>query len=96
MEDAIRKRIEIAKEVKKRKANVALINSKIAKSEELLENYHNFFDFLKRICPPNAEPVEFFKQPKQVLDELAKVENNNLFLIQKCHEMEEQEETGLH
>ena len=95
MDDAMKKRMEISKQLKKMRANVAIINSEISKNEEMLESYRNYANFLKKLSPPNKNPEDVFKEPKQVLDELEKVELDNLFLIQHCQELTEAAETGL-
>ena len=95
MEDAIKKRTEISKQLKKMRANVSVIESEITKNEYMLESYRNYADFLKKLAPPNTEPMDVFKDPKQVLDELEKVEMDNLFLIQHCAELTEERENGL-
>ncbi|EAY21772.1 hypothetical protein TVAG_237980 [Trichomonas vaginalis G3] len=95
MEDAIKKRTEIFKELKKKDANVTVIQSEISKNQEILESYHNYYNFLKNLCPPTADPITYFTDPQQVINELTKVEMDNLFLIQHCHELSEEAENGL-
>lgn len=96
MDDAIKRKAELSKELKKRRASVAIIKSEISKNEDLLESFKSYYDFLKKLSPlDDVEPTEYFKEPSQLLGEMEKVEYENLFLVKQCEEMYNDTENSL-
>jgi len=95
MDEAIKHRTELAKELKQKRALVSSISSEIVKNEELLDSFKSYEDFLKKISPNETTPKDYFQRPAQLLYELEKIEKENLFLIRRCHELAESQETGL-
>lgn len=95
MDAAIKHRTELSKELKKKKAYVAVVKSEISRNDETLEAYRTYSEFLKRLTPPDSTVQEYFNDPQVLLDELEKVENENLFLIQHCQELYYEQETGI-
>lgn len=95
MDAAIRKRTELSKELKKKSAFVAVLESEISRNEETLYSYRNYAEFMKKLTPSDKKMLDYFSQPKVLLDELEKVENENLFLIRHCQELTDEQESGL-
>lgn len=75
--------------------NCALIRSEITKNEDLLITYRPYLDFLAQFVPENVDIYEFFKNPSTLIEELHRIENNNLFLIQYCQHYEQIYSNGI-
>lgn len=72
------------KELQKYMANCDMLESEIVKKEALLESYQSYQEFLSLFVPDNSTLEEHFNSPKILIDELEKIEKDNLFIIQEC------------
>lgn len=81
-EAATKKRMELQKELKRATNAVGVSKSEILKNEDTLEAYRRYDKFMRMVAP---EP---FKDPKELIDYFAQMENENLFLLQQCQNIE--------
>lgn len=95
MDNAIRRRTELQKELKKKSAFVAVLESEISRNEETLYSYRTYSDFMKKLTPPDRKMLDYFNEPEVLLEELEKVEDENLFLIRHCQELTYAQDAGL-
>ncbi|OHT13305.1 hypothetical protein TRFO_16638 [Tritrichomonas foetus] len=95
METAIHNKVELQRKFKTITSNVAICQSEIYKNEDLLESYHKYEDFLKRITPDDQQVFEHFTSPDILINELSSIEEGNLNLIQDCQYYEGLVEKGL-
>lgn len=72
------------KELLRYKANCDMLESDIIKKEALLESYQLYKQFLTIFVPENSTIENYFTSPKILIDELEKIETDNLFIIQEC------------
>ncbi|OHT16169.1 hypothetical protein TRFO_42006 [Tritrichomonas foetus] len=93
MEAAIKARTQSQKVLKQKTLYVDAITSENMKNEETLNTYKTYKAFLQKMTPPDVPMFEFFNSPQVLLDEIEKVENENLFLIQHYQEMQFEQET---
>jgi hypothetical protein len=56
--------------------------SAIARNVEMLEKAALYRDFLWRLCPDDREPMAFWASPGVMLDEIARIENETLFITE--------------
>ncbi|KAH0790385.1 hypothetical protein GPJ56_005681 [Histomonas meleagridis] len=95
MDSAIHKKNDLLKELKKKKSLVDAMRHEISDNEESLDSYRKYDSFLKKLTPSGTEVFSYFCSPQVMLDELEKLENENLFLIQHCQSLNESQDTQL-
>lgn len=83
MDIAVKRRLELQSELKKKQANVQEIKAQITLNEEQVEQFRNYDDFLKKISPDSKKEL-LYDNPVALLDELERIERENLLLIQRC------------
>ena len=86
-------------EIKKTSIKIAQLRSEISKQEETLKEYTMYKSFLDKLTPKewldaqaNEESDDvklYFKEPQQLLNMFAELEEQNLTLIQNSQETEE-------
>ncbi|OHT05046.1 hypothetical protein TRFO_06029 [Tritrichomonas foetus] len=69
--------------------NISLIKSDISKNEDLLETYRPYLNFLLKFIPDDMTVFQFFKDPSTLIEELHRIENENLLLIKYCQHFEQ-------
>lgn len=70
------------------KQNVEILKSSISKNEDLKETYIPYRNFLKLFCPPDGNIWDLFTDPSVLIEELHKIENENLFIIKYFQQYE--------
>lgn len=93
MDQAIKNRTMVQKKLKQKTLYVDAITAENSRNLETRAAYQNYYKFLSHMTPPDMKMFEFFSSPQVLLDEIEKVENENLFLIQHCHELLYEQET---
>lgn len=93
MDQAIKNRTMAQKKLKQKTSYVDAITNENSRNLETRTAYQNYFKFLSNLTPPDTKMFDFFTNPQVLLDEIEKVENENLFLIQHCHELQYEQET---
>ena len=93
METAIRARTQSQKILKQKTTYVDAITAENTRNLETRATYQNYKKFLENLTPPDKEIFEFFTSPEVLLNEIEKVENENLFLISQCQELLFEQET---
>jgi hypothetical protein len=83
-QEAARKR----RELRHAEAEIDAARSRISKSEDTREQYAPYRELLARLCPPGERPEAFFASPLNLIDQLNKIENENLFLITHYQRLE--------
>ena len=69
--------------------NLEEMKSQITRNEILLEDYRPYLEFLQTMLPKGKTIEYFFKSPYVLLDELHHLENENLFIVQSCRQLED-------
>lgn len=85
IEAATRQRVELNKQSKMKVQSVAIMKSEISKNEELLENFHRYYDFLESLVPDKYTMFTYFSSPDKLIEEFTKIEKENLELYNVCH-----------
>jgi len=85
-EHMTQQRVELLQRFKRQTTNNAIIKSEISKNEETLESYILYHDFLSQW--PDG-PGWFLSDPNIMINELARIESENLFLIRQCEQITE-------
>ncbi|OHT07752.1 hypothetical protein TRFO_23938 [Tritrichomonas foetus] len=88
---AAKQRAEASASLKIKKARLLNIENEIAVNEETARAYRNYHSFLKAV-ELDYDRETLFKNPKLILDELEKLENDNLFLFEKCAKLKYDQE----
>ena len=93
-EAASQARAAKAMELKQARINLGVIRSEISKNENLLETYRPYAEFLQRIVPEGETLDNFLKNPNALPDELHRIEDENLFVIQQCQRLQDALDRG--
>lgn len=88
VEAARRERVEKMMEMKRKALSVNQMKADIIKNEDLVEAYRSYSEFLEAVTPEGQQTMEYFKDPKTLLDELARLEDYNYRLIDNCQNVE--------
>lgn len=92
-ENKSKERIDLTMRIKATSSQNASLRNDIAHYEEKLKEYNEYKDFLNALTPDQYKrehPGEFyFKEPQQLLDMIAGLESQNLFLLRQCEDADE-------
>lgn len=94
-EKALNERKQLQKDLKFKIDTIARIKAEITKNEDIVFAYRNYGDFLKSLTPPGEDPLQRFQSPQTLLNEFEQLESDNLFLIQKCCELEQETDRAM-
>ncbi|OHT05563.1 hypothetical protein TRFO_26630 [Tritrichomonas foetus] len=98
LDQAIKRRTDLQKELKKKTVFVDAVSSEIARNWETLKSYQTYRDFLacfvSKDKPTKNDVMEYFQIPQTLMDEIEKVENENLFLLHHCQELTNEQEAA--
>ena len=95
MERALIEKQEMQRTLKKKKDNIAKIKAEITKNEDIVFQSRNYAEFLKSMTPEGEDALKYFWNPEVLTNEMDKLEEENLFLIRKCREFEQQKERNI-
>jgi hypothetical protein len=89
-----RRRVEVSDQIKSVSAAISKLRSEIARSKEKLKECQDYRVFLDSLTPPDWRsqhplPEMFFTSPAQLLDIMATLEQQTMFLISHCQDAEE-------
>ena len=89
-----KQRIEVSMQIKQISSQISTLRNEIAHHEEKLKECTDYQTFLESLIPPkwrsqHPAPEMYFKDPKQLLDIMISLEEQNMFLIRHCQEAEE-------
>jgi hypothetical protein len=88
-DNAAQTTIEKARALQFARQETERIASEIAKNVELLEAMVSYRDFLTRLCPEDVSLLEHWHSPDVLLDELYRLESENLFIIEHYNRLNE-------
>jgi hypothetical protein len=86
MEAAIRRRASLANALKKKRAEIEAMEYDLFCNEEQVESRRRYDRFLQKF-DEKYDRAAVYKDPNLLLGELEYLENDNLTLITRCHEM---------
>ena len=87
-EEATHKRLQLSQELKRTTTSVGLIRSEILKNEDTLEQYKSYQQFLNEFVEETSKSIEeYYSSPHYLIDELDKIETDNLFLVMQCERL---------
>lgn len=95
MERALVEKAEIQRQLKMKRESVARIKSEITKNEDSVFAARNYKQFLESMTPEGEQPFEHFNKESVLTSDIEHLEEENLFLIKKCTEMETEKERGI-
>lgn len=78
-----------SKELERHMHEVRSICYEITKNEATKNDLTQYADFLQQFCPPGKELMEFYSKPEVLIEELHRIERENLYIIQHCQHIEE-------
>lgn len=81
-EDAARQAQKLSRKLHDTRSEYETLQSDIVKNEGVLEKYQLYYDFLKLFVEPGTNVMDKFKHINDLLDELHRFENENLFIIE--------------
>lgn len=84
---AARKTSEKRRELQQFKNSCEMLESDIIKKEALLETYQRYQHFLKLFVPEDNTLEKYFSSSKVLINDLQRIEDENLFLIQECNHL---------
>ena len=88
-----KERIEISLQIKQVSTQIAALRNEIAHHDEKLQECQAYKDFLEALTPKDwkeEHPGEmYFKDPKQLMNIMISLEEQNMFLIRHCQEAED-------
>lgn len=89
-ERAAQERSRLQKALKTVGQDISLLKSDISKNEDMLEAQRPYLYFLELFVPIGMSVLEYYRNdPKILLENLEKIEYENLFIIQQYQRMEE-------
>ena len=93
-EEKAKQRIEVSLQIKQISSQISTLRNEIAHYDEKLQECEEYKKFLEHLTPKDwrkqhPQPEMYFKQPKQLLDIMATLEEQNMFLIRHCQDAEE-------
>lgn len=94
MESAMKKRSSLADELKRKKFAVEVMERDLNTNEEVVEQYRRYEAFLKKF-DADIPRKRLYSHPQVLLQEMEALENENLFLIQKCSELSNNRDRGV-
>lgn len=86
---------QLQRELKFKYDTIARIKAEITKNEDIVFSYRNYSEFLKSLTPSGENPLDRFQEPQTLLNEFEQLESDNLFLIQKCCELEQESDRAM-
>jgi hypothetical protein len=86
MDAAIKRRCELSEELKKKRAQLDLMEYDISMDEESIESFRRFGQFMKKF-ETKVPPDRLYSDTSIILDEIDALENENLALMEKCGDM---------
>ena len=95
MERALLEKQEIQRILKHKQSSVAKIRAEITKNEDIVFASRNYAEFLKSLAPDDQNPLVYFKNPETLMKEMDQLEAENLFLIKKCQELEQEKDRAV-
>jgi len=89
-----KERIEVSLKIKQVSSQISTLRNEIAHQDEKLQECIEYQKFLEALTPvqwrkTNPFPAMYFNEPNQLLDIIATLEEQNMFLINHCQEAEE-------
>ncbi|OHS98022.1 hypothetical protein TRFO_35666 [Tritrichomonas foetus] len=93
-EQKAKQRLEVSLKIKQISSEISSLRNEIAHHEEKYQECEEYKQFIEGLTPTEWRkshpfPELYFKDPKQLVDILQHLENQNMFLIQHCQEAEE-------
>lgn len=93
-ENRAKQRIDVSMQIKQVSSQISALRNEIAHHEEKLKECIEYKNFLESLIPQdwrNSHPPSemYFKDPRQLLDIMISLEEQNMFLIRHCQEAEE-------
>lgn len=93
-EEKAKQRIEVSMQIKQISSQISTLRNEIAHYDEKLQECEEYKKFLEQLTPKDwrkthPEPEMYFKSPQQLLDIMATLEEQNMFLIRHCQDAEE-------
>lgn len=88
-EAASQARAAKAMELKQARLRLGAVRTQINENENLLETYRPYYDFMHMMLPEGETVDYFLKSPNRLTDELHRMEDENLFVIQQCQRLQD-------
>ncbi|EAX99644.1 hypothetical protein TVAG_091110 [Trichomonas vaginalis G3] len=92
-EKKAKERLEVSMKIKQVSGQISTLRNEIAHQDEKLTECQQYEQFLESLTPPEwrkTHPGEmYFKDPDQLINIIASLEEQNMFLIRHCQEAEE-------
>jgi hypothetical protein len=92
-----KQRLEVSLRIKQVSAQISALRSDIAHHEEKLQECETYKQFIEGLTPQawrakHPMPELYFTQPQQLMEIMETLESQNMFLLQHCHEAEQEVE----